>query len=133
MLDLVNLIEKMRVRMGLVDNLVMELVSHTCHHTTPLYPNITTYLLSTGDNFANTAQTNSQTDTVQHNRHLSPATNRSNIPNIAPIITDNLNLFILYNFSYHVPKHFVFHLINVQNEMQNFFYQHPEHKYPQYS
>lgn len=127
------MLERVKVVGKAVFNLVMKLVSHTCHHTTHPYPNITTYLPFTGDNFANTAQTNSQTDTVQHNRHLSPATNKSNIPNIAPIITDNRNLFILYNFSYHVPKHFVFHLIDVRNEMQNFFYQHPEHKYPQYS
>lgn len=127
------MLKEMRVRVGLGDNLVMELVPQTCHHTTNPNTIITTYLPSTGDNFANTAQSSSQIDTAQHNGHLSPAINRNNIPNIAPIITDNRNLFILYNFSYHVPKHFVFHLIDVRNEMQNFFYQHPEHKYPQYS
>lgn len=98
MLDLVNLLERVKVVGEVVFNLVMELVSHTCHHTTNPHTIITTYLPSTGDNFANTAQSSSQTDTVQHNGHLSPATNRSNIPNIAPIITDNRKLFILYKF-----------------------------------
>ena len=119
--------------MGLVDNLVMKAVPQTCHHITNPHTNIATYLPFTGDNFANTAQSSNQTDTAQHNGHLSPATNKSNIPNIAPIITDNRKLVIIYYLFYHVPKHFVFHLIDVRNEMQNFFYQHPEHKYPQYS
>jgi hypothetical protein len=92
------LLKEMIVRMGLVDNLVLGVVPQTCHHTTHLHPNLTTYLPSTGDNFANTAQSSSQTDTAQHNGHLSPATNRSNIPNIAPIITYNRKLFILYKF-----------------------------------